>query len=287
MAVRYFNIPALRSLVRYASDESFDVCMTTYTSKAEFPLHMAAQSMAHVSSHPKRTINVLTRTHAHTHPHGMHSARSLSARWHTTLMLAHIRPRPAQAFIRFFTYIDAHVSKEKLADMPRLAKLNRWASYGGITGFAYPTLTLTGGLGLRATNDALGIEPLRILLERTGSTYVNAVSKHGRTALHLAAASGMRQAVAALIAANASVAIADENGMTPLHSAAIGGFSDVVGTLVQAGASVNAQDKHGRTPLMLALTVGHVSLANMFVELGADVLLPDDKVRTTRQSETW
>lgn len=72
----------------------------------------------------------------------------------------------------------------------------------------------------------------------------------GRTALHLAAAGGHADVVAALLLAGCDVNITDGAGCTALQHAAADGHLEVVRQLIQHGADVNHQDSvHGNTAL--------------------------------------
>jgi hypothetical protein len=79
---------------------------------------------------------------------------------------------------------------------------------------------------------------------------VNAITKYGSTALHLAAEKGDLDVVCTLLQ-DQKVKVNDrgENGRTPLDFALLGGYTDVAKLLRDAGANINAQDDRGETIL--------------------------------------
>ncbi len=58
-------------------------------------------------------------------------------------------------------------------------------------------------------------------------------------------------------------------GRTYLHTAVLTGIRDIVGLLVNAGCEVNAEDKRGKTPLHYAAKYGHKKIAALLVRNGA------------------
>lgn len=135
----------------------------------------------------------------------------------------------------------------------------------------------------------------------------------GFTPLHLAAASGNKEIVEVLLAANADVNSKDNAGSTPLHQAstARGQHRDLFDLLSARDANVNAVDKHGLTslhyatladnpdaviwllnhganancrdteagesPLILAAAQGHKEVVELLLAHGADVNLADNR----------
>ncbi|KAF3007133.1 hypothetical protein E8E15_001879 [Penicillium rubens] len=88
---------------------------------------------------------------------------------------------------------------------------------------------------------------------------VDAVDHQGRTALHLAAASGNLPAVKLLLDKNTiDCGALDQRNSTPLHAAAMGGHLAVVDLLLRrTKAFLNCQDIHGNTPLWWATSRYH------------------------------
>ncbi|KAL0274575.1 UNVERIFIED_CONTAM: hypothetical protein PYX00_002676 [Menopon gallinae] len=85
-----------------------------------------------------------------------------------------------------------------------------------------------------------------------------ALDEGGRNALHLAAANGHADAVAALLLARWDVNAQDAAGYTPIQRAAAEGHVEVVKQLIKHGANVNIQDKvHGNTALHEASWKGY------------------------------
>ncbi|XP_009875949.1 PREDICTED: ankyrin repeat domain-containing protein 6 isoform X5 [Apaloderma vittatum] len=84
-----------------------------------------------------------------------------------------------------------------------------------------------------------------------------AVTKHGRTPLHLAAHKGHLHVVQVLLKAGCDLDIQDDSDQTALHRAAVVGNTDVIATLIQEGCALDRQDKAGNTPLHLACQNSH------------------------------
>lgn len=93
--------------------------------------------------------------------------------------------------------------------------------------------------------------------------------RHGRSALHRAAAGGHLLAVQLLAAWGADVDARDTLGLTPLHHAARGGHMEVAGHLLARGAKVDAAGWLHVTPLHLAVERGHGSTAELLLSRGA------------------
>ncbi|NXE32483.1 ANKR6 protein, partial [Ptilorrhoa leucosticta] len=99
-----------------------------------------------------------------------------------------------------------------------------------------------------------------------------AVTKHGRTPLHLAAHKGHLHVVQVLLKAGCDLDIQDDGDQTALHRAAVVGNTDIIATLVQEGCALNRQDKDGNTALHEACWHGFSQSAKVLVKAGANVL---------------
>jgi len=112
------------------------------------------------------------------------------------------------------------------------------------------------------------------------SVDVNARTELGRTPLHIAAAFGTPENIAALVEAGADVNARNEDGFTPLHIAAQLGTPASIAALVEAGADVNARTVLGRTPLHRAAQLGTPENIAALLEAGADGTAEDDQGET-------
>lgn len=81
------------------------------------------------------------------------------------------------------------------------------------------------------------------------------------TPLHVAVASGQRDAVTCLLQNGANLEAHDVCGWTPLHMAVGNNRKEIIELLLTRGADVNAKDCHGQTPLALALKRNHEDMA--------------------------
>ncbi|NWR54633.1 ANKR6 protein, partial [Bucorvus abyssinicus] len=99
-----------------------------------------------------------------------------------------------------------------------------------------------------------------------------AVTKHGRTPLHLAAHKGHLHVVQVLLKAGCDLDIQDDGDQTALHRAAVVGNTDVIATLIQEGCALDRQDKDGNTALHEACWHGFSQSAKVLVKAGANVL---------------
>lgn len=111
----------------------------------------------------------------------------------------------------------------------------------------------------------------------------------GVTAVHVAAQGGHMDCVKILIAAGASVTVADDEKRTALQLAVKGNFGEVAAELVRAGADPNTPytDEDGETHnlLMDAIMVENVEFAKLLIEKGADLYHKDEqKVSTLLQA---
>ncbi|NWS36115.1 ANKR6 protein, partial [Polioptila caerulea] len=99
-----------------------------------------------------------------------------------------------------------------------------------------------------------------------------AVTKHGRTPLHLAAYKGHLHVVQVLLKAGCDLDIQDDGDQTALHRAAVVGNTDIIATLIQEGCALDRQDKDGNTALHEACWHGFSQSAKVLVKAGANVL---------------
>uniref|UniRef100_A0A8D1BA86 Ankyrin repeat domain 6 n=1 Tax=Sus scrofa TaxID=9823 RepID=A0A8D1BA86_PIG len=84
-----------------------------------------------------------------------------------------------------------------------------------------------------------------------------AVTKHGRTALHLAANKGHLSVVQILLKAGCDLDVQDDGDQTALHRATVVGNTEVIAALIQEGCALDRQDKAGNTALHLACQNSH------------------------------
>lgn len=100
-----------------------------------------------------------------------------------------------------------------------------------------------------------------------------AVTKHGRTPLHLAANKGHLGVVQILLKAGCELDIQDDGDQTALHRATVVGNSDVIAALIKEGCALDRQDKDGNTALHEAAWHGFSQSVKLLVKAGANVLV--------------
>uniref|UniRef100_A0A8C2ALL7 Ankyrin repeat domain 6b n=1 Tax=Cyprinus carpio TaxID=7962 RepID=A0A8C2ALL7_CYPCA len=98
-----------------------------------------------------------------------------------------------------------------------------------------------------------------------------AITKNGRTPLHLAAYKGHIAVVRILLAAGCDLDIQDDGDQTALHRAAVVGNADVISALIQEGCALDRQDKDGNTALHEAAWHGFSQSVKLLVKAGANV----------------
>lgn len=98
-----------------------------------------------------------------------------------------------------------------------------------------------------------------------------AVTKYGRSPLHLAAYKGHIEVVRILLKAGCDLDIQDDGEQTALHRAAVVGNSDIISALIQEGCALDRQDKDGNTALHEVSWHGFSQSVKLLVKAGANV----------------
>lgn len=95
---------------------------------------------------------------------------------------------------------------------------------------------------------------------------VDAATKKGNTALHIASLAGQEEVVKLLIQHSASVNVQSQNGFTPLYMAAQENHDSVVKLLLANGANQSLATEDGFTPLAVAMQQGHDKVVAVLLE---------------------
>jgi len=110
---------------------------------------------------------------------------------------------------------------------------------------------------------------------------VNAKTKNGTTALHIASWKGSVAGVRFLIKNGANVNAKDNVGDTPFMYACFHGHTEVVKLFLDAKVNVNATNDRNCTILMLACFHGYNPIVKLLLQAKADVNVKEKKYGTT------
>mmetsp|Transcript_51478 Transcript_51478/g.122420 ORF Transcript_51478/g.122420 Transcript_51478/m.122420 type:complete len:806 (-) Transcript_51478:24-2441(-) len=99
---------------------------------------------------------------------------------------------------------------------------------------------------------------------------VNARALYGKTALHMASATGHADCVEALLQSSADVHARTDAGCTALHLACERGHLQVVHLLYEARCDIQAQTLLGETPLHLVSSKGHTEVLKFLLDHSTD-----------------
>ncbi|MEX2154410.1 MAG: ankyrin repeat domain-containing protein, partial [Gemmatimonadaceae bacterium] len=105
------------------------------------------------------------------------------------------------------------------------------------------------------------------------------------TPLHIAAKSGNRAIVSALLKAGSDANAVSSSGATALHFAAAAGDPGIVKALLDRGVTVNARETEwGQTPLVFAAAFGRAEAIRVLLKGGADPSIHTKAVNLTEQA---
>jgi uncharacterized protein len=110
---------------------------------------------------------------------------------------------------------------------------------------------------------------------------VNAPGADGTPALHWSVRVDNVEMARTLIAAGATVKLANRYGITPLALAIANGSTEMMRVLLDAGADANAVDPTGETMLMAASRVGVTGAVQLLLDRGAAVNITEDGFQQT------
>jgi ankyrin repeat protein len=131
-----------------------------------------------------------------------------------------------------------------------------------------------GGTALHRAAENGHVDVVLLLLRREPGIIDLQKSKHRHTALHLAALNGNAAVVTALLRHGACATLRDDQGWTALHVAAWTGKKDSVGALLSE-MDVHARGKDGVTALHCAAGQGQRAIAELLIARGANVDITD------------
>uniref|UniRef100_A0A8C7YX96 Retinoic acid induced 14 n=1 Tax=Oryzias sinensis TaxID=183150 RepID=A0A8C7YX96_9TELE len=118
------------------------------------------------------------------------------------------------------------------------------------------------------------VEKVASLLAKKGSNAVK-LDNEGKSALHLAAAGGHTDCLAAILAHGADLSVSDASGFTALHLAAKNNHVECCKKLVQNKCAVDATDNTGKTALHYAAANGNIQIVQLLCELRSPINLKD------------
>ena len=112
-------------------------------------------------------------------------------------------------------------------------------------------------------------EAVRLVVERGGEVNARARTKFKNTPLQAALLAGQLATAKLLLERGADPLVRQAHGFTPLHEVAFEGRRDLVDLLLAAGAELNSRADDGRTVLTEALRGNHAELADYLRSKGA------------------
>ncbi|XP_074253804.1 ankyrin repeat domain-containing protein 6 isoform X6 [Saimiri boliviensis] len=114
-----------------------------------------------------------------------------------------------------------------------------------------------------------------------------AVTKHGRTPLHLAANKGHLPVVQILLKAGCDLDVQDDGDQTALHRATVVGNTEIISALIHEGCALDRQDKAGDTALHVAAALNHKKVAKILLEAGADTTIVNNAGQTPLETARY
>lgn len=147
-----------------------------------------------------------------------------------------------------------------------------------------------GNLVLQAIFSAVedgNINGLQELLDAAKNVDINMGSRHGETAVHIAAGLGHLETLQFLQSKRADIEKSDHRGDTPIYWAARQGHVNVVKYLKEEGVAVDHQNNAGEGSLHVAARYGHSAVVQYLCNSGADVNLQDQHGETALHIAVW
>lgn len=168
----------------------------------------------------------------------------------------------------------AHRASKKKARRKKACQAKR-APQTAVAAQASPHCTAVMDLrGMDASECLLELAPLGVeasvyrLLIAAGAD-IDAVGRHGKTALMWGAGFGQYDVCRLLLEAGADVNSRDASGVAAMHFAGGVGSDDVLQLLIEAGADIDARDDGGGTPLHWAAYYGEGGACRVLIAAGA------------------
>ncbi|KAL3932538.1 MAG: hypothetical protein SGBAC_010805 [Bacillariaceae sp.] len=129
--------------------------------------------------------------------------------------------------------------------------------------------TRGGWTALHLACKTRNLEVIQLLLKRKAN--IEAKNSIGETALHLAASIGCVELALLLIKAKADIQVNTNNGSSPLHYACSNGHLKTAQLLIQHGAQLEAMDRRKQTPLHMAARRGSFEMVQLLLDKGANI----------------
>ncbi|KAM4532781.1 ankycorbin [Fundulus diaphanus] len=110
------------------------------------------------------------------------------------------------------------------------------------------------------------VDKVGSLLAKKGANAAK-LDGEGKSALHVAAARGLTECLAVMLAHGADLSVTDATGFTPLHLAAKNNHLECCRRLIQSKCPVEAVDSSGKTALHHAAAGGNIKIVQLLCEL--------------------
>ena len=183
--------------------------------------------------------------------------------------------RPSMALMLIAVLVPASVRAGSYDEFFNAVRHDQWYQIQRLLERGFDPNTIDperGETGLILALREEHLQAVAVLLKAPGLD-VEAKARNGDTALMIAAFTGNKAAVEALLEKDAEV---NRPGWTALHYAAAAGANEIVQLLLDHFAYIDAESPNRTTPLMMAARSGRIMTVKLLLDEGADATLKNE-----------